>query len=461
MRKFVGPLIFGLLLVALFATAAYAGYERDQRAQYQRGLANSYQETFYEMVDQVKEVENMLSKLRLTSKSTQSVAMFAQLWDKAANAQQNLARLPYNHSVIASTLNFLSQTSDFSFSMMNKNIDGKDLNDEDWEKIEQLYDYSKRFSEELNAIASEVVMGNNIAWDKIGAQEAAVEQADEQGQQQPLGSMNNVNTQFQEYPSLIYDGPFSAHIKTMQPLMTKDKPKITKEQGIEIVRKFLRYENIVDIKFVSETDTSLEAPLPIYAYQVVLDNNSEPVIYIEISQKGGLPVMMINYSDVVDSDKTISLEEAQKKAKEFLEYNGYKNMNPSYYENAGENAIINFAPVENGITMYPDLIKIKVDMRNGAIIGFEGLGYIMMHQDRKIDEPKLTQDEARKEISTRFNTESVKKCIIPLESKQEQFCYEFKGKYGEDSFLIYINTNTGKQEKILQLLISDNAILTQ
>jgi len=170
---------------------------------------------------------------------------------------------------------------------------------------------------------------------------------------------------------------------------------------------------------------------------------------------------MINYFEVEKTDKKIPIEEAKENAQQFLNTNGYENMEPSYYENAGDNAIINFAPVENDITMYPDLIKIKVDMTTGTVIGFEGLGYIMMHQARNIEAAKLTEEEARQEISPNFNVESVKKCIIPLETKQEQFCYEFKGKYKEDAFLIYINANTGKEEKILQLLISDNAILTQ
>lgn len=461
MKRGVNPLIVSVLILALTGTVVYAGYQNTQKNDYQRYLENSFQEAFYETTYYVSDVENMISKIRLTAKSEQSIAMFAQLWRQAAAAKENLGRLPYNHSVIDSTLNFLSQTSDFAYTMMNKNIDGEDLTDEDWQKLEQLYEYSKKFSDELNTIASEVVMGNNISWEKINAEEAALEKVDSEVEGvQLLGSMSKVNQEFQEYPSLIYDGPFSAHIKTMEPLMTKDAPQITKEEGIEVVKKFLQYDDVAEVRYLSETDSKNESVLPIYTYQAVLKDASEPTVYVDITQKGGHPLLMLNYTDTT-GDSKITLEQARQKAKNFLDLNGYPGMEPSYYENADGVAVINFAPVKDGITMYPDLIKVKVDMKSDVIVGFESKGYITMHYDREIKKPKLTEEDAKKEISTKFNIEAVKKCIIPLESKSEVLCYEFKGTYGEDSFLIYINANTGKQEKILQLLISDNAIMTQ
>lgn len=462
MKKFFAVISVSLLVVALVATGVYASYEHDQKEDYQRYLENSFQESFYETTQYVNNVENMISKIRLTAKPEQSVAMFAQLWREAASAQENLGRLPYNHSVIDSTLSFLSQTSDFSYTMMNKNIDGDALDNEDMQKLEQLYEYSKKFSDELNNITSEVVMGNAISWEKLNTEEAALEDAEKNMEGvQALGSMSKMSQEFQDYPSLIYDGPFSAHIKTMEPLMTKDAQKISKEEGIEVVKKFLRYDNVKEVKFISETDSTNEKVLPIYTYQAILSDASEPTVYVDITQKGGHPLLMLNYSDTVPSDNQLTLDQASQKAKEFLDSNEYPNMETSYYENADGVAVINFAPVKDEIIMYPDLIKVKVDMNNGTIIGFEGKGYIMMHYDREVKKPKLTEEQAKKEISPEFNIENIKKCIIPLESKKEVFCYEFKGTYKEDNFLIYINGNTGKQEKILQLLISDNAILTQ
>ncbi len=461
MKRGVSPVIVVILVVALTGTAVFAGYQNTQKNDYQRYLQNSFQQSFYDTVFYVNGVANLVGKLRLTSKPEQRIELFAQLSRDAATAQENLGRLPYNHSTIDYTLIFLSQTSDFALTMMKKSIDGENLSEEDWKKIGLVYEYGNKFADELSTMASEVTLGNNIEWDKMNQEEAALEKVEGQMEQvAPLGSMSKVSQEFNEYPSLIYDGPFSAHIKTMEPLMTKDKPKVSKEEGIEIVKKFLHYDNVTDVKFVSETDSNSESVLPVYTYQAVLANNSEPTVYVDITQKGGQPLLMLNYSDT-SGEKEITLEQAKQKAQQFLDLNGYPNMQPSYYENSNGVAVINFAPVKDDIVMYPDLIKIKVDMKSDAIIGFEGKGYITMHHDREIGKPKLTEENAKKEISEEFQIESIKKCIIPLESKREVLCYEFKGKYKDDTFLVYINANTGKQEKILQLLISNNAILTQ
>lgn len=450
-----------VLIVGIITSTAYAGYEHTKKEEYQRYLYDTFQESFYETAYCVSDVENMIAKIRLTNKANQSISMFAQLWKQAAAAQETLGKLPYSHSVIDNAQIFLSQTSDFAYSMMVKNIDGKDLTDEDRQKLEQLYEYAKKFSDQLNNMVSEIVMGNSIDWKEINLEESVENSENSMQGVEKLGSMVTMSKEFQEYPSLIYDGPFSAHIKSMEPKLTENVNQITPQEGMEKVKQFLGYENIAQVNFVGKTDEQAQTTIPVYTYSVILADKSEPEVYIDITQKGGYTLTMLNYADTADTEEEITLDEAKNKAKQFLDKNGYPDMEPSYYENSDGIAVINFAPVKNGVIMYPDLIKIKVDMKNGTIIGFESEGYITMHNDRQISSPSLIAAEARKYISDGFNVETVKLCVIPLDSKQEVMCYEFKGNYGDDNFLVYINTENGKQERILQLFISENAVLTE
>ena len=50
--------------------------------------------------------------------------------------------------------------------------------------------------------------------------------------------------------------------------------------------------------------------------------------------------------------------------------------------------------------------------------------------------------------------------MIPLESKREVLCYAFQGSFDDQNFIIYINAATGKEEKILMLIESEDGILT-
>ena len=50
--------------------------------------------------------------------------------------------------------------------------------------------------------------------------------------------------------------------------------------------------------------------------------------------------------------------------------------------------------------------------------------------------------------------------IIPTDYKTELFTYEFKGKFNNQDFLVYINAVTGKEENVLMIINTPNGILT-
>jgi germination protein YpeB len=113
------------------------------------------------------------------------------------------------------------------------------------------------------------------------------------------------------------------------------------------------------------------------------------------------------------------------------------------------------------VLIYPDLLKVKVALDNGEIVGFDAYQYIMSHRKRDIPKPKLTEAEARKKVSGRLNVERVKLAIIPLPGDKEQLCYEFKGKYNQSDYFVYINADTGYEENILKIIKDEDGTLTQ
>ena len=69
-------------------------------------------------------------------------------------------------------------------------------------------------------------------------------------------------------------------------------------------------------------------------------------------------------------------------------------------------------------------------------------------------------DEARAKINKKMNIGSVGLAIIPTDYKTELFTYEFKGKFNNQDFLVYINAVTGKEENVLMIVNTPNGILT-
>ena len=121
---------------------------------------------------------------------------------------------------------------------------------------------------------------------------------------------------------------------------------------------------------------------------------------------------------------------------------------------------INFAATQDGVILYPDLIKLKIAGDTKEIIGFEARGYLTHHKQREQTVPSISAEAAKKDINKNLSTDKVNLCYIPLESGTEVLCYEIKGKFDNKNYLIYINANNGNEEKILLVLDQENSLLT-
>ena len=83
----------------------------------------------------------------------------------------------------------------------------------------------------------------------------------------------------------------------------------------------------------------------------------------------------------------------------------------SEYDNA---VVFNAAPVVNDAVMYPDLIKIKVALDNGSIIGVEGRGYIINNRERNLEQPEHSAQEAAQRVFDGLEIEREQLCVIPI-----------------------------------------------
>ena len=139
---------------------------------------------------------------------------------------------------------------------------------------------------------------------------------------------------------------------------------------------------------------------------------------------------------------------------------GYMNMTESYYEKHSGVATVNFAYMQDGVTCYPDLVKVKVALDNGEIVGLGTHGYLMNHTIRDIKPATVSRQEAREKVSRYLSVDSVKLAVIPKDSEWEVLCYEFKCSAQGRNYLVYINATDGREEDVMMLIESEEGILT-
>ena len=146
-------------------------------------------------------------------------------------------------------------------------------------------------------------------------------------------------------------------------------------------------------------------------------------------------------------------------AESFAEKLGLENMKCVWSAASKEVSYINLAPVIDDIIMYPDLIKVKVDLNNNSLVGWEATSYAYNHTQRDDLIPQLSEDEAKKLVSSNLVIESQKLCVIPLDYVGETLAYEFSGKYNDFNYYLYIDADTGNQVRILKVVQTDEGEL--
>ena len=120
----------------------------------------------------------------------------------------------------------------------------------------------------------------------------------------------------------------------------------------------------------------------------------------------------------IPQETRISVEEAVKKAYDFLSLLKISSMNDTYYEIKDNSVLINFAFGDGGVLYYPDLVKVKVALDTGEILGVESHGYIMNHKVRQNGNFKFSDAEVLAAISPKINADSLKRCLIPTDGSR-------------------------------------------
>lgn len=434
-----------LVIIAILGIILY----KKQR-EYRQASENSYNMAFYELVDYVQNVETYLAKSLISSTPEHGAETLTNLWREANMAQTYLSRLPIESQELENTEKFLNQVSDYSYSLSRKNIYKESLTQDELNNLKDLHSYSVELENTLNQLSEDLNSGR-FEWGELTKKGtlAFAQQVDNISKE----SFSNLEENFHEYSGLIYDGAFSEHLTSNEKKgLTGDD--ITEEQAKQKVEEFLGKDKI---KEINNLGLSENATIPAYDFSV--NNNNDENVNISISKKGGHIVYM-NTDRSVNSE-IISQDEANEKGKQYLKEKGFQNMKETYYLKQDGIVTINYAYQQENVVMYTDLIKVKVALDNGEVLGIETTGYLNNHvSNRDISKIKISKEEAKKDLNKDLQIESEGLAVIPTEWETEILCYEFKGKVEDREFLIYINAENGREEDILIITNTPEGTLT-
>ena len=437
-----------IIIIAICASMlAYKNYK-----DYTTFKKNKYNMAFFEVVDYMDNVENYLAKSLITKEASASSGNLIQVWRETNLAGAYLSQIPVTTEGLSNTQKFLNQTSEYTYSLFKKNVKDEDLTDEEINKLKELHDYSIEIKNTLNQL-SEDLNAERLNWDELDTNSSSIFSKDISNISKD--GFDAIESNFEEYDGLIYDGAYSEHMTNSENKgLTGDD--IDEAKAKEIVIDFVGEDKI---QTINSEGLSENGTIECYSFTVILNDNESNIMTIAISKKGG-HIVFSDYNRNVEAE-TISEDKADEIAKKFLNSKGFTDLEKTYYTKQAGIMTINYAYEQDDVIVYPDLIKIKVALDNGDILGIETTGYLNNHERRDINKNNIiTSEEAKENINKSLEISSERLAIIPTEFRTEIFCWEITGKIDEREFLVYVNAKTGVIEDILVVTDTGNGILT-
>jgi germination protein YpeB len=440
-------------LIVVFSTT-FSVLMTLERTDYRNYLQGEYSKSMYELITAVDNIRLNLGKAAVTGTREQKIVTFEEIFRHSAAANDKLHSLPIPQENIDNTSKFISQVGDFCYTLVRASTEGRELTDEEYNNIDRLKDQSFALENDLNNALADINEGR-VKWGEIRKKASGVFA---KGREETIATQfASIQKQVAQYPSLIYDGPFSDNVLDIKPQVLSEK-EVSVNEAMEVVNKTLGKEKIEKI---DNLPSDGKTRIPSYRFNVTMKGRDakENIVTCEVSKNGGKIVYLLDNRIV--NNPTMELEKTVELGGKYLQDLGYKSMISTYSLRYDNTAVINYILKQNDIVIYPDQIKIKIAMDDGSILGIESEKYLVAHnENRKLEAPKITQADAQTKISKRLNVTTTRLAVIPTESNKEVLCYEFAGTYKEDKYIVYINAQTGYEQRILQIINTPNGELT-
>ena len=371
------------LLVAVITLSVFVGIYIKKDKEKTRDLDAFYQSAYYALVGNFVDIENDLAKARVMTDSKLLRQNLLKIDVNCNLASQNLQVFYANNEGMSNLMSYINQLGDYCV-FLNRELDkGKSLTTSQMENLNKLWGVSKEYGKLLNSLQDYAKDGTTFAI-MLGASNDKFEDI--------LSSINNGSI---EYPSLIYDGPFSDGVTNREAKGVVGE-EITPDQGKVYVEKYLVGYDIENIEYAQDSVNRI----PSYLYAVKLKGGRQ--CSVQIAKKGGMLLLMDLFHEVVEP--TLTMEQCKKVAEQYCEAIGLKNMKAVWINNNQSNVYINMCYEQDGIVNYPDMVKLKISLDTGEVIGYEGLNYAFNHVQRTYEKPTISEEEAVLNVSAIFST---------------------------------------------------------
>lgn len=422
-------IFFGVIALLAIATAVFTGvYLSNENARirmsviddenyYKVAEENNYRRSLYAACDHLKNLNACLGKSSVSSSAQNRVQSLTNAVVHANLINRYLANLPIADSDnLVACQKFVNQTQDYSSFLLKQIADGSEFSGEQKVALKNLEQVAANLYAVLQNYAqsdSGMFVTNGNGTNGVGALSDTLEKSD--------GKLF-------AYEKLIYDGPFSDSVEAK----TLKCKKISHDEGLAIVQEL----------FGSAVfDGELKSQGLWYCYEL---ENGRVVLACDGRVAEFDSYVQPNGESKVDASACVEI------AQKFCEKLGY-DVEGVWVSEAYGITYVSCATVKDGVTVYPDLVKVALDPSSGAVLGCDARAYLFNHCNWNVAFGELSQEDAAKKLDGSLKVVAANKCLVEKNNKYFA-CYEFQCQTNGDRYFVYVDSQTGEEVELFKVV---------
>ena len=437
----------GALTLAFAISLGWGVSEYRQAEKYRLADENNNRRALTDFASHLDQLETDLAKGDVASNPAQKILYLSQVSSKSDSALKDFAQIPAEQAGLSYVGQFLTQSGDFAKNLAQRIAGGGTMTAEEEKTLRDMHERLMPVNQKVQDLITRIDT-ENLVWidpapsirQRLGFG-TQVAEASADGSEAPSKSvrsgLDQLDASLQKLPPFSYTGEYATRV--VEKPLGLPAGEVTRDQALAKARDFLN--KIGYTNTTPEFDGETQGELGGYKWKI---NEA----YMEVSRQGGVITLFRDQRSI--EPRTISAEEAAKKATAALQSLGWQLVITSS-EDFGSYVQFDAVVEENGVRIYPDKVRLMIALDNGKLVGLDTVPYYAFHHSRTFPK-KLTMDQVLRKLRPNFQVVESRLAVIVKSGNQEIYCYEFRGRYQGEEYLLYLNAATGVEENIRRII---------
>ncbi|PSL50474.1 spore germination protein [Salsuginibacillus halophilus] len=435
----------GVLAVLLAFAGVWLYQTHEAKESFALQQENSYQRAFHDFVYHIDQLEGELGAALAKNGAESRSGSLAEVWRLSQQAHAEVGQLPKGALPLQETDRFLNELGSFSYESAIQSREDGPMESEEEQALENFYAQAGELKEGMRHLQAEA-MQQEISWVDVEAQAVNGGPEAESPLMVNFERVNHDVKGFSENEGAA-SGPFGSNEEDALADVLDGKEEISQNEAKQKALNFLDINDRAEVTIESLGDG---AAYPGYQLEIQ-DPESSSVYMMDVTKQGGLPLWFMREKASGAHEETISLYEASEKAAAFIDERVEKEIALVDSKQYNHTGAFQFVPVIDGVRMYPFDLLVEVSLADGKVNGYQAIEFLA-HEDASFEtEPEISEEEAAEGMHKDIDVQESH--IAVVEDKQDELVltYEFIGTKGDDSFRIFMNAETGAEERVDKL----------